>query len=374
MHFIDLQSQRERLGAELENAVLKVVRSGQYILGPEIDELEGQLSRFSGAKHALTVANGTDALALALMAFGVKPGDAILLPSFTFAATGEVVVWLGATPIFVDCEVDTFNISPKSLDAGIATAKKLGLRPVGAISVDLFGLPVDYDAIEPICRTNGLWLLVDAAQSFGSSYKGRSAGSIGRMATTSFFPAKPLGCYGDGGAIFFSEDSMLEVLKSLRVHGQGEDKYDNIRIGMNGRMDTIQAAVLLQKLRIFPDEIIARNSIANAYSSALRHSYLVPEVPVGRTSVWAQYTLRVPGGRRDAVVAALNSAGIPVAIYYKKPLHRQTAYRRFPLAEPQLSASDQLAGEVLSVPMHPYLKPDIQGRIVEALNSAIRAA
>ncbi len=373
VQFIDLQAQRAHMGAALEDAILKVVRSGQYILGPEVATLEAQLAAFCGAKHALTVANGTDALALALMAFGVKPRHAVLVPSFTFAATGEVVVWLGATPIFVDCLPDTFNMDPASLEAGIATAKQLGLEPVGVIPVDLFGLPADYDAIEPICAAHDLWILADTAQGFGGVYKGRKTGSIGRIASTSFFPAKPLGCYGDGGAIFFEDDALREVLVSLRVHGQGVDKYDNVRIGMNGRMDTIQAAVLIEKLKLFPGEIEARNRIAQRYSDALEKICIVPRVPAGLTSVWAQYTIRIDGGRRDMVAAKLKEAGIPTAIYYVKPMHRQTAYARFPLAGNGLPVSDRLAGEVLSLPMHPYLSQADQDRVVAALFAALRA-
>jgi dTDP-4-amino-4,6-dideoxygalactose transaminase len=378
VQFIDLQAQRAHMGAALEDAILKVVRSGQYILGPEVATLEAQLAAFCGAKHALTVANGTDALALALMAFGVKPRHAVLVPSFTFAATGEVVVWLGATPIFVDCLPDTFNMDPASLEAGIATAKRLGLEPVGVIPVDLFGLPADYDAIEPICAAHNLWILADTAQGFGGVYKGRKTGSIGRIASTSFFPAKPLGCYGDGGAIFFEDDALREVLVSLRVHGQGIDKYDNVRIGMNGRMDTIQAAVLIEKLKLFPGEIEARNRIAARYSDALDAFCIVPRVPAGLTSVWAQYTIRIDAGRidgnrRDMVAAKLKEAGIPTAIYYVKPMHRQTAYARFPVANNGLPVSDRLAGEVLSLPMHPYLAQADQDRVVAALVAALRA-
>jgi dTDP-4-amino-4,6-dideoxygalactose transaminase len=371
LQFIDLQAQRLRMGAAVEDAVLKVVRSGQYILGPEVATLEAQLAAFCGAKHALTVANGTDALALALMAFGVKPRHAVLVPSFTFAATGEVVVWLGATPIFVDCLPDTFNMDPLSLEAGIATAKRLGLEPVGVIPVDLFGLPADYDSIEPICAAHNLWILADTAQGFGGVYKGRKTGSIGRIASTSFFPAKPLGCYGDGGAIFFDDDALRETLVSLRVHGQGVDKYDNVRIGMNGRMDTIQAAVLIEKLKLFPEEIEARNRIAARYSTALEKHCVVPRVPAELTSVWAQYTIRIANGKRDGVAAKLKEAGIPTAIYYVKPMHRQTAYARFPVANNGLPVSDALAGEVLSLPMHPYLSQADQDRVVAALVAAL---
>jgi len=371
MQFIDLDVQRERIGSRMENAILKVVRSGRYIMGPEIDELEAALARFCGAPYALTCANGTDALALLLMAKDLKAGEAVLVPSYTFAATGEVVVWFGATPIFVDVNPDTFNMDPASLEAGIATAFRLGLKPVGAIPVDLFGLPADYDAIAPILSANGMWMLCDTAQGFGAKYKGRVTGSIGDFAATSFFPAKPLGCYGDGGAIFVHSAAEVEVLKSLRVHGQGADKYDNVRIGMNGRMDTIQAAVLLEKLRVFPEEIEARGRIAARYNAQLGDVAIVPRVPAGSTSIWAQYTLRVDAAKRDALIDALRADGIPSAVYYRLPMHRQSAYAHFPIAANGLPVSDRLAAESISLPMHPYLDEASQDRICERVRRAL---
>jgi len=370
--FIDLAAQRRRLGARIDEAVLRVLEHGAYIMGPEVKRLEADLSAFCGAKHAITCSNGTDALMLPLRAKGIGPGDAVFCPSFTFAATAEVVALVGATPVFVDVSPDSFTMDPAGLEAGIAKARREGARPAAVIAVDLFGLPADYDAIEPICEAHGLWLMVDSAQGFGSVYKGRRAGTIGAVATTSFFPAKPLGCYGDGGAIFTGDDDLAAVLRSLRVHGQGSDKYDNVRIGMNGRLDTVQAAVLIEKLRIFPDEIEARNAVARRYAEALSDVIVVPAVPDGLTSVWAQYTLRIEGGRRDAVAARLGEAGVPTAIYYPKPLHRQTAYRAFPVAGNGLPVSDQLAGEVLSLPMHPYLDETTQDRIVTAVRRAVR--
>lgn len=365
--FIDLQAQRRHLGAPLEEAILKVVRSGAFILGPEVFELEDRLARFCGAKEVISCANGTDALALVLMAKGVKPGKAIFCPSFTFAATAEVVAWLGATPIFVDISAESFNLDVGSLEAGIATAKGLGLKPVGVISVDLFGQPADYDAIEAFIQRRGLWLLSDAAQSFGASYKGRRVGTIGHATTTSFFPAKPLGCYGDGGAIFTEDSALAAILRSLRNHGAGTDRYDNVRIGMNGRLDTVQAAVLLQKLTIFADEIVARNHIAQRYNDGLRAVARVPEVPKDLTSVWAQYTLRVPADQREGLGAHLKSLGIPTAIYYPIPLHRQKAYMRFPSAGNGLPVTESLAQQVISLPMHPYLEASVQDRIIEAV-------
>jgi dTDP-4-amino-4,6-dideoxygalactose transaminase len=369
--FIDLAAQRARLGGAVDEAILRVVNHGAYILGPEVAQLEEELSAFCGAKHAVSCANGTDALAMVLMAKGVRPGDAVFCPSFTFAATAEVVAWLGATPVFVDVREDTFNLDPASLTLAIEAARKLGLRPAAVIPVDLFGQPADYGAIEPICAREGLWMLADAAQSFGASCRGRKVGTISAATSTSFFPAKPLGCYGDGGAIFTDSDELAEVLRSIRVHGQGADKYDNERIGLNGRMDTIQAAVLIEKLKIFPDEIAARERVARRYNDLLRDVATVPEVADGATSVWAQYTLRIPGFDRPAFQATLKSRGVPTAIYYPKPLHRQTAYRHYPTPGNGLPVSERLAAQVISLPMHPYLGEELQDRIVEAVRSAL---
>jgi dTDP-4-amino-4,6-dideoxygalactose transaminase len=369
--FIDLAAQRQRLGKAVDDAVLKVVNHCGFVMGPEVGVLEADLAAFCGARHVISCANGTDALGLILMAKGVKPGDAVLCPSFTFAATAEVVAWMGATPVFVDIREDTFNLDPASLEDAIATARRLRLNPVGLISVDLFGQPADYDAVEPICAREGLWLLSDAAQSFGAAYKGRKVGTIGMATATSFFPAKPLGCYGDGGAVFTDDDELAAVMRSLRIHGQGTDKYDNVRIGMNGRLDTIQAAVLIEKLKIFPDEVLARDRIARRYNDLLRHAAIVPVVPEGLTSVWAQYTLRVCGFDRDAFQADLKRAGVPTAAYYPKPLHRQTAYKAYPIAGKGLPVSERLANEVISLPMHPYLTDAVQDRIVRAAGEAL---
>ena len=369
--FIDLQAQRERLGPALEQAILSVVRSGRYIMGPEIAELEGKLAAFCGVPHAMSCANGTDALALLLMLKDLKPGEAVLVPSFTFAATGEVVAWFGATPIFVDVDAATFCADPGSVEAGIATAKKLGLKPVGLIAVDLFGHPADYDALQPITRQHGMWLMSDCAQGFGATYKGRRVGALGDFAATSFFPAKPLGCYGDGGAVFVRDAQSLAVLESLRVHGQGEDKYDNVRIGMNGRMDTIQAAVLLHKLAIYEDEIARRQRVARLYDEALRDVCGTPQVAKDCVSIWAQYTVRVAPERRAAIVDRLKAAGVPTAIYYVRPMHRQTAYAAYPVAGNGLPVSDRLSGEVLSLPMHAYLDDETIDRVTGALRAAI---
>lgn len=383
--FIDLQTQRKRLGDRLETAIHKVLEHGGYIMGPEVAELERQLAIFCGAKHAISCSNGTDALALVLRAKGVQTGDAILVPSFTFAATAEVVLWLGATPVFVDVLPDTYNMDPKSLELGIAKASSLGLTPRGVICVDLFGQPADYEKIEAICQHHKLWLMCDGAQSFGAHYKGRAVGTIGMATTTSFYPAKPLGCYGDGGAIFTNDDELAAVLKSIRVHGQGSNKYENVRVGINGRLDTIQAAILIEKLSIFPEEISERQTVAQHYHQKLKSlnervpgliqiPYVLPEV----TSVWAQYTIRLNqenlkrtlGKTRAEFMKLLESIGIPTVIHYPKPLHRQLSFQNYPCAD-DLSVSEKLAEEVLSLPMHPYLSNEMQQRIFAGLSSVL---
>ncbi|MEI7493872.1 MAG: DegT/DnrJ/EryC1/StrS aminotransferase family protein [Alphaproteobacteria bacterium] len=358
IQFIDLKAQQLRIRPQIDAAIKRVLDHGAYIMGPEVYELENQLAEFCGVKHAISCANGTDALGLGLMAKNVGPGDAIFVPSFTFAATAEVVAWMGATPVFIDSLEDTYNIDPVSLELGIQTAKKLSLRPTGIIPVDLFGQPADYDAIQTIADEHKLWVMADGAQSFGASYKGRKVGNIGDMATTSFFPAKPLGCYGDGGAIFTNDDELASVMKSLRVHGQGTDKYDNVRIGMNGRLDTLQAAILIEKLKILPDELIARQQTADAYNSGLRDVVQIPHVLEGVTSAWAQYTACLPSGiKREKLMTALKESGIPTMIYYVKPLHLQTAYKRSPTAG-VLSVCESLANKVLSLPMSGYVDND----------------
>jgi dTDP-4-amino-4,6-dideoxygalactose transaminase len=372
IEFIDLQAQRARIGGRIEAAIGRVLEHGRFILGPEVAALERRLAEFCGAKHVLTCANGTDALGLALMAKGLEPGQAVLVPSFTFAASAEVVVWFGATPIFVDVLPDTFNIDPRSLEAGIMTARRLGLSAVGVMPVDLFGLPADYDEVLAIAAAHRLWVLCDAAQSFGARYKGRAVGTLGDIATTSFFPAKPLGCYGDGGAVFVDDDETIAILRSLRVHGQGTDKYDNVRIGMNARLDTLQAAILIEKLAVFAEEVGARDRVAALYAEQLQHVVEVPRVPAGLNSVWAQYTVRLPCGvNRERAIAQLKDAGVPSAIYYAKPLHLQPAYRQYPTAGNGLPMSERLAAEVLSLPMHPYLDEATQHRIADALRAAL---
>jgi len=370
IEFIDLVAQRRRIGDRMDAAIRRVMESGRFIMGPEVAEIERALGSFCGARHVVSCSSGTDALMLCLRAKGVGPGDAVLLPSFTFAATAEVVCHAGATPIFVDALADTFNIDPESLRHGVATARRLGLKPSAVIVVDLFGQPADYDALAPVVAENGLWVLDDAAQSFGAILRGRHVGSLATLTATSFYPSKPLGCYGDGGAVFTQDPDLAERLVSLRMHGKGRDKYDHARIGMNARLDTIQAAVLLEKLRIFPDELQARTRIARRYDELLKDVVGVPNLIPGATSVWAQYAILTP--MRDRMVAHLESLGIPTAIHYPTPLHRQSAYVRYPIAGNGLPVSERLAAEVLSLPMHPYLNEATQDRIVEAVRDALQ--
>jgi len=370
--FIDLAAQRRRLGASVDQAVSRVLAHCQFINGPEVTQLEAALAAFSGAKHVVSCASGTDALLMVLMAKGVGRGDAVLCPSFTFCATGEAVALAGATPVFVDVDEATFNINAGSLKRGIATAKKLGLKPVAVIPVDLFGQSADHDAIAAIAEAEGLFVLDDAAQAFGASYKGRRLGTFGLATATSFFPAKPLGCFGDGGAIFTDDDTLAETLRSVRVHGQGFDKYDNVRLGLTGRLDTVQAAVLLEKLKIFEGEIDARNEVAERYAWGLGNVVTVPHLTSGCTSVWAQYTIRLPKGcDRDGFAAALKAQGVPTAIYYPKSMHQQTAYKDFPVVDGGLPTCERLSSDVISLPMHAYLDEATQERIIQAVRGAV---
>ena len=369
--FIDLKTQRRRLGSALDDAVLRVIEQGQYILGPEVIELEKKLAAFAGAKHCVSCANGTDALGLVLMAAGVGPGDAVFVPAFTFAATAEVVAWVGATPVFVDVVEDTFNLDPTRLETAIKLATTQGLRPRAVIPVDLFGQPADYTALGPIAAGHGMFMLCDAAQSFGASLGGRRVGRFGLATATSFFPAKPLGCYGDGGAVLTDDDDIAAVIRSLRMHGQGSNKYDNVRVGINGRLDTMQAAILLQKLTIFEDELDARQKAACLYGELLGDAIRVPQVIPGAVSAWAQYT--VVTERRDSVIAACKSAGVPTAIYYPIPLSQQTAYKHFPAGPEGVPVSERLAQQVISLPMHPYLDRATQERVAEAVRGGALA-
>jgi dTDP-4-amino-4,6-dideoxygalactose transaminase len=371
--FIDLAAQRRRLGSAVDAAVARVLGHCQFILGPEVRAFEAELAAFCGAKHAVTCASGTDALVLSLRAMGIGPGDAVICPSFTFCATAEVAALVGATPVFVDVDEASFNIDAKGIAGAIATAKRLGLKPKAVIPVDLFGLAADHAAVAEAAKAEGLFILDDAAQGFGAVYNNSRLGKFGNATATSFFPAKPLGCYGDGGAVITDDADMAELLRSLRMHGQGSDRYDNVRIGLASRLDTIQAAILSEKLKIFPEEIEARNRVARRYAEGLGDMVTVPTVPPGSISVWAQYTIRLAPGRRDAFAAALKAEGVPTAVYYPIPLHRQQAYKHFPVGEGGVAVSERLAGEVISLPMHAYLDAPTQDRIIDAVRRALKA-
>jgi len=382
--FIDLQAQRRRLGQPLEDAILEVVRSGAYVMGPQIAALEAELARFGHAPYALTCGSGTEALVLPLMAWGVGPGDAVFCPSFTFAATAEAAPLVGATPVFVDIRPDTYNMDPDKLSAAIAAVEREGaLRPRAIIAVDLFGQPADYPSIAHVAHAHGLKLIADSAQGFGGTLDEKHPIHWADVTATSFFPAKPLGCYGDGGAVLTKDAALHERLVSLRVHGQatasdvaGQDfaheaKYLNMRVGMNARMDTLQAAVLLQKLTIFEDEIAARNRVAERYAEHLAGSVHIPAVIDGGVSVWAQYTIEAPD--RDALAAALKAEGVPTAVYYPVPMHLQAPYAGFPRGAGGLPVSEAKAGAVLSLPMHAYLEPAVQDRIIAAIHAHVTA-
>jgi UDP-2-acetamido-2-deoxy-ribo-hexuluronate aminotransferase len=381
MQFIDLQAQRARIADKINAAVMKVIEDGKYIMGPEVKAFEDQMAEFSNTKHALGCANGTEAIALPLMAWDIRPGDAVFCPSFTFAATGEVVPWLGASPVFVDIDPKTYNMDPAHLEASIEAVKAEGkLKPKVIIAVDLFGQPADYPAISAIAKKHGLKLIADSAQGYGCTIDGKHPGHWADAVTTSFFPAKPLGCYGDGGAVLTNDDELAEIIDSLRVHGKAtqsdvegrsfdhDPKYLNMRIGMNSRLDTIQAAILIEKLAIFADEIEARNRIAARYNEHLAdHVASVPFVIDGGVSVWAQYTLE--HDNRSGLQAHLKEKGVPTAVYYPIPIHKQDIYSRYPLGPGGLPVSEEKAERVMSLPMHPYLDEKTQDQIIDAVRS-----
>ncbi|MGB0505793.1 MAG: DegT/DnrJ/EryC1/StrS family aminotransferase [Pikeienuella sp.] len=371
MHFIDLVSQQARIKPALDERIQNVLAHGKYIMGPEVKELEEKLAAFCGAKHCISCANGTDALSLALMALDVSENDAVFAPSFTFAATVEVVSMVGATPFLVDIDPHTFNMCPASLRRCIEAAQKAGLRPAVVIPVDLFGLPADYREISAISAEYGMRIIDDSAQGFGGTIDGQMTGVMADITTTSFFPAKPLGAYGDGGALFTDNDELAILLDSLRVHGKGTEKYDNVRVGMNSRLDTLQAAILLEKLAIYADEIAARQASAERYTAALSNHFTTPHTPEGYTSIWAQYTLRAQNeSERDAIREHLTTAGVPTVIYYPKPLHEQTAYQNCPHDPAGLTVSSEVSKTVFSLPMHGYLTEQDATRVIEAVQSA----
>ena len=376
MDFIDLAAQQRRISEKLNANMARVLSHGQYINGPEVRDLETTLAAYIGAKHAVGCASGTDALLMALMALEIGPGHAVFTTPFTFVATAEVISLVGATPVFVDIDPATFNIDPAKLGQAIEAVEKgdpalhplpaggKKLRPHAVIPVDLFGLPADYDAIEAVATRHGLAVIEDAAQSFGGEYKGKKACSFGTIACTSFFPAKPLGCYGDGGMCFTDDDRFAELLRSIRSHGQGSDKYENIRIGINGRLDTLQAAILLAKFSIFPEEIELRQEVARRYNELLSGFVTTPEIPNGYKSAWAQYSILARDSvERSKLMAKLKEAGIPTAVYYPKPLHCQTAFAGLGYKEGDFPVSEDCCRRIFSLPMHPYLAAGDQRRI-----------
>jgi dTDP-4-amino-4,6-dideoxygalactose transaminase len=389
MQFIDLAAQQRRIRPDLDRRIKAVLDHGNYIQGPEVLELEERLAGFTGARHCVSCASGTDALFMVLMAWGIGPGDAVFVPPFTFFATGEAPALLGATPVMADIDPVTFNMDPTALskaveavekrDASIyplpAIARERQLRARAVIPVNLFGQAADYDALLPIAAENGLLVMEDAAQSFGAEYRGRKSCALGcQAAATSFFPAKPLGCYGDGGAIFTEDDALAETLISIRTHGKGGDKYDNVRIGLNGRLDTLQAAILLAKLDIFPEEIKARAKVAGWFAERLSglDGVTPPSVREGRHSVWAQYSILVGGGKREAAMAHLKSRGIPTNIYYPKPMHTLAAFKNLSYAPDDMPVALAASQNILALPFHPYMTEDDVQTVCGALEEAVR--
>ncbi len=368
--FIDLKKQYQRIEKEVNSGIQRVLEHGSFIMGPEILEFESKLAEFCGAKHAITCSNGTDALSLGLMAYDIGPGDAVFTTPFTFFATAEVIALTGATPVFVDVDPRTYNLCPNSLREALEKFQANNdLTPRGVIPVNLFGLSPDYDEIFAIAREFDMFVLEDTAQGFGGEYKGRVSGSLGDISATSFFPAKPLGCYGDGGAVFTSDDDLAEKIRSIRVHGQGSDKYDNVRVGLNARFDTLQAAIMLPKLEIYPEEIELRQQVASWYTEALQGLVEVPFVPDGYKSVWAQYS--VLSDKRQAIQAALKDQGIPSVIYYRIPCHLAKAFENLGYKVGDMPVSEDLSSRIFSLPMHPYVDKEFCFKVADVIKSVV---
>ena len=371
--FIDLATQQRRLRPEIDARLNKVLDHGRYIMGPEVDELEVNLCNRLNVKHTISCSSGTDALILGLLGLGVKPGEGVIVPSFTFAASAEAIAVLGAVPIFAEVEETSFNLDPDRLVDALAAGQKAGLNVVGVIPVGLFGQPAALDRIATFSKDNGLWMLDDAAQSFGATLSDKIVGTFGSATATSFFPAKPLGCYGDGGALFTNDDQLAAIARSARVHGQGADKYESERFGMTARLDTMQAAVLLAKLGIFDEELTLRQKAADRYADALAGcGVIIPELSATATSSWAQYVIRLPKGTdRQAVQDSMRKDGVPTAVYYPHPMHTQKPYAHYPISRGDLKVTEALAADVLALPMHPYLDSAIQDKVGEALKAAL---
>ncbi len=366
MQFIDLHMQYKHLKPAIDNRIKTVLDHGKYIMGPEVQELEAKLADYVGVKHVISCANCTDALTLCMMTLGIKAGDAVFCPTFTYFATAEAISATGATPVFVDSDLRTFNICPLDLEKQILNIKEIGeIKPKAIIAVDLFGLPANYPELKRISAQNNLKIIEDAAQGFGGEINGKRAGSFGDMAATSFFPAKPLGCYGDGGAIFTDNDDYAELLRSYSVHGKGSDKYDNIRIGMNSRLDTIQAAILLEKIEAFPTELIKRNQIAEQYTTLLKNNFVTPSIPDGYLSSWAEYT--IVDSNRSSLMTKLKAEKIPSMIFYKTCMHQQTAFKHLNYKKGDFPIAEGLAKQVFSLPMHPYLSSTELDKVIDII-------
>ena len=370
--FIDLASQQARIRERIDQNLATVLDHGAYIMGPEVLAIEARLAEIAGTKHCISCSSGTDALILALLAQGLRPGQGVIVPSFTFAASAEVMPVLGAVPVFAEVDPQTFNLDPTGLGAAMDAARAAGVEVVGVIGVGLFGQPADYTAIGAFAAENGLWVIDDAAQSFGASWNGVPVGQLADLTCTSFFPAKPLGCYGDGGAVFTDDDDKAEIMRSCRVHGMGRSRYENIRIGMTARLDTMQAAILDAKLDIFEDEVTRRQQVADRYMAMLGNLVETPRLAAAATSSWAQYTVKLPeGSDRDHIAAVMKAHDVPTAIYYPVPMHGQPPYRNFPVAGGGLAVTSDLCARVLALPMHPYLEASVQERITAALETAL---
>lgn len=366
--FIDLKAQQSRIRDDIDQRIASVLDRGEYIMGREVGELEQALSQRLNQCHVISCSSGTDALILGLLGLNTKPNDGIIVPSFTFAASPESIAVLGAHPVFAEIDETSFNLDPAYLEDALIAGKNAGCNMTGIMAVGLFGQPAQLDKITAFAEAHGLWVLDDAAQSFGACLEGQAVGTFGQVSATSFFPAKPLGCYGDGGAVFTYDDQIAATVKSCRIHGQGQDKYENIHIGMTARLDTLQAAILLAKLEIFDHELALRAQVAQRYHDRLHNVVITPQLAEKATSSWAQYVIRLPeGSDRNKIQQQLHEKNIPTAIYYPRPMHLQPPYKHYPISVSGLAITDKLSSTVLALPMHPYLEDDVQDYIIDTL-------